>query len=51
MYAPGCSIQRLAELQASGTGRLVAGGGWREASGGRWVAGGVANGSGPCEKV
>jgi len=39
-YAPACSIQRLAELQAPGTGRQVAGGGRREA-GGRWrVAGG-----------
>jgi len=34
MYAPGCSIQRLAELQATGTGRRVAGGGWRVAGGG-----------------
>jgi len=30
MYAPGCLIQRLAELQAPGTGRRVAGGGWQE---------------------
>ena len=44
MYAPGCSIQRLAELQAPGTGRRVARGEWR-------VAGGVGNGSGRCEKV
>ena len=29
MYAPGCSIQRLAELQVPGTGRPEAGGGWR----------------------
>ena len=28
MYAPGCSIQRLAELQVPGTGRRVAGGRW-----------------------
>jgi len=29
MYAPVCSVQRLAELQAPGTGRREAGGGWR----------------------
>jgi hypothetical protein len=34
MYAPGCSIQRLAELQAPGTGRRVARGEWRVAGGG-----------------
>jgi len=28
MYAPGCSIQRLAELQVPGTGRQMAGGRW-----------------------
>jgi len=40
MYAPRCSIQKLAELLAPGTGRRVAGGEWREASGRRQVAGG-----------
>ena len=34
MYAPGCSIQRLAELQAAGTRKRVAGDGWRKAGGG-----------------
>jgi len=38
MYAPACSIQRLADLQAPGTGRQAAGGGRREAGGGRRVA-------------
>jgi len=38
MYAPGCSIQRLAELQAPGTGRQVAGGGRWEVGGGRRVS-------------
>jgi len=33
VYAVGCSSQRLAELQASGTGRWVVGGRWREAGG------------------
>jgi len=49
MYAPECSIQRLAELQAPGTGRHVAGGGRWEAGGGRWEVGGgmgEAGGSG-----
>jgi len=48
MYASACSIQRLAELQAPGTGRCEAGGVWRVVFGGqrvvcgRWqVAGGV----------
>jgi hypothetical protein len=29
MYAPVCSVQRLAELQVPGNGRHEAGGGWR----------------------
>jgi len=37
MYAPVCSIQRLAELQAPGTRRREAGGGRRVAGGG-WLA-------------
>ena len=48
MYASACSIQRLAELQAPGTGRREAGGVWlavfggQSVAGGRWrVAGGV----------
>jgi len=47
MYAPGYSMQRLAELQVPGTGRRVAdggwrvvGGGWQMVGGGWWVAGG-----------
>jgi len=40
MYAPACSVQRLAELQAPGTRRREAGGGWREAGGGWRVEGG-----------
>ena len=36
-YAPVCLIQRLAALQAPGTGRQVAGGSRREAGGGRLV--------------
>ena len=35
IYAPGCSTQRLAELQVPGTGWRVAGGGWRVTYGGR----------------
>jgi len=39
-YAPACSIESLAELQAPGTRRYEAGGRWQVA-GGRWqVAGG-----------
>jgi len=34
IYAPGCSIQRLAELQEPGTRSRVAGGRWRMAYGG-----------------
>jgi hypothetical protein len=41
MYAPACSIQRLAELQALGIGRREAGGIWRAVFGGRHVACGV----------
>jgi hypothetical protein len=37
MYAPGCSIQRLAELQAPGTGRRMAGD-ERQEEAGRWQA-------------
>jgi len=40
MYAPACPIQRLAELQAPGTGRREAGGVWWAVFGGRRVAGG-----------
>jgi len=50
MYAPVCSVQRIAELQAPGTRRREAGGGWRGgwrrlvgrlvAAGGWWVAAG-----------
>jgi len=39
-YAPACSIQRLAEMQAPGTGRQVVGGGRRKAGSGRREAGG-----------
>jgi len=39
MYAPGCSIKRLAELQAPGTGRWMAGDERQEEAGrGRTVA-------------
>jgi len=41
MYALACSIQRLAELQAPGTGRHEAGGIWRAVFGGRQAASGV----------
>jgi len=41
MYAPTCSIQRLAQLQTPGTGRREAGGGWRAVFGGWRVACGV----------
>jgi len=41
MYAPACSIQRLAELQTPGTGRREAGSVWRAVFGGRRVACGV----------
>jgi len=37
MYAPGCSIQRLAELQEPGTRRRVAGDGWPMAHGVWWL--------------
>jgi hypothetical protein len=40
MYAAVSSVQRLAGLQAPGTRRREAGGGWREAGGGWRVAGG-----------
>jgi len=40
MYAPGCLIQRLAELQTPGTARRVMGGAWRVARGAWRVAGG-----------
>ena len=41
MYAPVCSILRLAELQAPGTGTREAGGVWWAVFGGRHVACGV----------
>ena len=41
MYAPAFSIQRLAELQAPGTGRREADGIWRSVFGGRRAACGV----------
>jgi len=44
MYAPACSIQRLAELQTPGTGRREAGGVLWAVFGGRHVACSMADG-------